>query len=592
MSKFKDFIRDVIFVSKLTRTKNKKIRISLSVLFLFLSFGCDLLIIIVIANLFQSSNYSDMFFIEYLINNLYLLPVIVVVRQVFGYLDILNTFSLKFDVEENLRVYLIQEVFDKGNFSIGDAYHFMNSFALSVGAFYYSLTAFIASLIQLTLYAGYLIYSDAQTIFILLGGVAVLYLPTKIFTKKGRMYAHRNWEASQEYSAHLQKILENIFLIKLLKKVNEEVASFRSNLNLLNKAQLDNQKVGTLTTSFPSFATYFLLSIMLAFFNFAKILTLDFIGILVRLFQEFSKLNKNIMLVSNNHVVIEKLYNLEKNKAKDYSGNFFVDTKSKEAIKFEDVSFEYFGADTEIFENINFKSSGDTELLLKLWELKGKSMFKLLDGMFAFAIWDNREKELILARDRFGEKPLFYSVKDNIIFLSSRLKSLMLLDKVINKRGKGSALGFGADVRDTDERNIGDIFKEVEPEDLLKFGLIPEFVGRLPVIATLEDLDVKSLVSILTKPKNALIKQYQRLFEMENIELSFTSEALSCISEKAIQRKTGARGLRSILEGILLNSMFDLPGMTGVSKVVVNEEAVNGNAEPLLIYQDLKEKPA
>ncbi len=355
MSKFKDFIRDVIFVSKLTRTKNKKIRISLSVLFLFLSFGCDLLIIIVIANLFQSSNYSDMFFIEYLINNLYLLPVIVVVRQVFGYLDILNTFSLKFDVEENLRVYLIQEVFDKGNFSIGDAYHFMNSFALSVGAFYYSLTAFIASLIQLTLYAGYLIYSDAQTIFILLGGVAVLYLPTKIFTKKGRMYAHRNWEASQEYSAHLQKILENIFLIKLLKKVNEEVASFRSNLNLLNKAQLDNQKVGTLTTSFPSFATYFLLSIMLAFFNFAKILTLDFIGILVRLFQEFSKLNKNIMLVSNNHVVIEKLYNLEKNKAKDYSGNFFVDTKSKEAIKFEDVSFEYFGADTEIFENINFK---------------------------------------------------------------------------------------------------------------------------------------------------------------------------------------------------------------------------------------------
>ena len=166
------------------------------------------------------------------------------------------------------------------------------------------------------------------------------------------------------------------------------------------------------------------------------------------------------------------------------------------------------------------------------------------------------------------------------------------LDKVINKRGKGSALGFGADVRDTDERNIGDIFKEVEPEDLLKFGLIPEFVGRLPVIATLEDLDVKSLVSILTKPKNALIKQYQRLFEMENIELSFTSEALSCISEKAIQRKTGARGLRSILEGILLNSMFDLPGMNGVSKVVVNEEAVNGNAEPLLIYQDLKEKPA
>ena len=166
------------------------------------------------------------------------------------------------------------------------------------------------------------------------------------------------------------------------------------------------------------------------------------------------------------------------------------------------------------------------------------------------------------------------------------------LDKVISRRGKGSAVGFGADVKDFDERKVGEIFKEVEPEDLLKFGLIPEFVGRLPVIATLEDLDVKSLISILTSPKNALVKQYQRLFEMENIELSFSNDALKVIAQKAIERKTGARGLRSILEGILLDSMFDLPAMLGVSEIVVNEEAVLGNATPLLIYEDLKEKPA
>ena len=166
------------------------------------------------------------------------------------------------------------------------------------------------------------------------------------------------------------------------------------------------------------------------------------------------------------------------------------------------------------------------------------------------------------------------------------------LDKVISKRGKGSELGFGADVKNSDERKTGEIFKDVEPEDLLKFGLIPEFVGRLPVIATLEDLDVKSLISILTSPKNALVKQYQRLFEMENINLSFSTEALNVIAQKAIDRKTGARGLRSILEEILLDSMFDLPAMSGVSEVVVNEEAVLGNSEPLLIYEDLKEKPA
>ncbi|WP_170337591.1 ATP-dependent Clp protease ATP-binding subunit ClpX [Ruegeria arenilitoris] len=160
------------------------------------------------------------------------------------------------------------------------------------------------------------------------------------------------------------------------------------------------------------------------------------------------------------------------------------------------------------------------------------------------------------------------------------------LDKIIAQRGKGSAMGFGADVRDNDERGVGEIFQDLEPEDLLKFGLIPEFVGRLPVLATLEDLDEDALVTILTKPKNALVKQYQRLFELENVELDFTDDALAAIAKKAIERKTGARGLRSILEDILLDTMFELPGMKNVTKVVVNEEAVTSDAQPLIIYAD------
>ncbi|MBS0125350.1 ATP-dependent Clp protease ATP-binding subunit ClpX [Thetidibacter halocola] len=166
------------------------------------------------------------------------------------------------------------------------------------------------------------------------------------------------------------------------------------------------------------------------------------------------------------------------------------------------------------------------------------------------------------------------------------------LDKIIAQRGKGSAMGFGADVRDVDARNVGEIFKDLEPEDLLKFGLIPEFVGRLPVIATLEDLDEEALVTILTQPKNALVKQYQRLFEMEDTELSFTDDALKAIAKRAIERKTGARGLRSILEGILLDTMFELPGMENVAEVVVNEEAVMSDAKPLLIYADQKKEGA
>ncbi|CUH47313.1 ATP-dependent Clp protease ATP-binding subunit ClpX [Ruegeria atlantica] len=163
------------------------------------------------------------------------------------------------------------------------------------------------------------------------------------------------------------------------------------------------------------------------------------------------------------------------------------------------------------------------------------------------------------------------------------------LDKIIAQRGKGSAMGFGADVRDNDERGVGEIFKDLEPEDLLRFGLIPEFVGRLPVLATLEDLDEDALVTILTKPKNALVKQYQRLFELEDAELAFTDDALKSIAKKAIERKTGARGLRSILEDILLDTMFELPGMKNVTEVVVNEEAVSSEKQPLIIYADAAE---
>ncbi len=160
------------------------------------------------------------------------------------------------------------------------------------------------------------------------------------------------------------------------------------------------------------------------------------------------------------------------------------------------------------------------------------------------------------------------------------------LDKIITARGKGTNIGFGADVRAQDERQMGDILRGVEPEDLLKFGLIPEFVGRLPVIATLDDLDENALIQILTEPKNALVKQYQRLFSMEDVSITFSESALKAISNKAVERKTGARGLRSILEGILLDTMFELPGLDGVEEVVINREVVEESATPLYIYSD------
>jgi len=164
------------------------------------------------------------------------------------------------------------------------------------------------------------------------------------------------------------------------------------------------------------------------------------------------------------------------------------------------------------------------------------------------------------------------------------------LEKIISERGKTTSIGFGAHVESEDERKTGEVLKRVEPEDLLRFGLIPEFVGRVPVLATLEDLDEEALVRILVEPKNALVKQYQRLFEMEDVQLTFADEALRSIAKRAIERKTGARGLRSIMEGILLDTMFDLPGLDSVEEAVISGEVVDGDASPLLIYGERAEE--
>ena len=167
------------------------------------------------------------------------------------------------------------------------------------------------------------------------------------------------------------------------------------------------------------------------------------------------------------------------------------------------------------------------------------------------------------------------------------------LDKIIVDRSDRSGIGFGAVVKSEDDKNnIGETLRQVEPEDLVKYGLIPEFVGRLPVVATLEELDVDALVKILTEPKNSLTKQYAKLFDMEGVEVDFRDDALKAVARKAMERKTGARGLRSILESVLLETMYDLPSTDSVTKVVIDESVINGDSEPMLMYENVEQKAA
>jgi ATP-dependent Clp protease ATP-binding subunit ClpX len=178
----------------------------------------------------------------------------------------------------------------------------------------------------------------------------------------------------------------------------------------------------------------------------------------------------------------------------------------------------------------------------------------------------------------------------NILFIAGG--AFAGLEKIIGNRLQGKSIGFGAHVAGPDERRTGEMLKNIEPEDLLKFGLIPEFVGRLPVIATLEDLDIDALVKILGEPKNALVKQYRKLFDLEEVALTFTDDALVAVAKKAIERKTGARGLRSIVEAILLDTMFDLPDLTDVVEIVVDKDVVEGRKDPVRVYADKAKEAA
>ena len=163
------------------------------------------------------------------------------------------------------------------------------------------------------------------------------------------------------------------------------------------------------------------------------------------------------------------------------------------------------------------------------------------------------------------------------------------LDKIISQRNKGTSIGFGAEVRSADDKKTGEIIKTLEPEDLLKYGLIPEFIGRMPIVATLEDLDEQSLVKILKEPKNSLLKQYQQIFRFEGVKLIFKEDALLEIAKKAITKKTGARGLRTILESLLLKTMFDLPSQENVKEVIIDRSVVLGEKEPIVVYSKNKD---
>ena len=385
LKKIQIFYDDLIKVSKLTKTSNKKKRIFLLAVLLNLLVFFDIIIILYFSVLFDQEIQFNNSLIEFFLERPYYLPFFIVLRFLSIYFEKVITTNLQIDIERNLRVHLLEEVFVRGNVSISDAYYYVNTLSAQVGGFYSTLATFFGSFLQIIVFTGYLLLSNFQAVATFAGGSILLFLPTLYLTKQGRKFAHIAYKSGQRISLDLEKVLDNLFLIKILKLVKKEISNFRVSLDEFYNSRLNDIKAGTANTLMPNFFTLFVLSILLVFFDFIKYLTFDFIGILLRLFQALGIFNKNIHTVSAFHVYLEKLYEIEMNKDLISSDNFVIDENmnSEHSIVFDSVSFQYLGVEKEMFSSLNLKIPRNKHTIITGPNGSGKStLLGLMSGIF------------------------------------------------------------------------------------------------------------------------------------------------------------------------------------------------------------------
>ena len=385
IEKIKIFYDDLIKVSKLTKTSNKKLRIFLLAIILNLLVFFDIIIILYFSVIFSQEIQFNNFIISFFLDRYYFLPLFIVFRFLLIYFEKVITTKLQIDIEKNLRTHLLEEVFVRGNVSISDAYYYVNTLSAQVGGFYSTLATFFGSFVQIIVFSGYLLLSNFQAVITFAIGSLLLFLPTLYLTKQGRKFAHIAYESGQQISLDLEKVLDNLFLIKILKLVKKEVNNFRESLNRFYYSRLSDIKVGTANTLMPNFFTLFVLSVLLVFFDFIKYLTFDFIGILLRLFQSLGIFNKNIHTVSAFHVYLEKLYEIEKNKDDITSENFVVDNsvESNVAVSLENISFKYLGTEEGMFNELSLTIPRNQHTIITGPNGSGKStLMGLMSGIF------------------------------------------------------------------------------------------------------------------------------------------------------------------------------------------------------------------
>ena len=395
MSKNKKFgnlrksYEDIIFVSKLTKTNKKKLSIFTAVVTANLIALMDILLIVsftaIITNETRFGNFQ-LLYVEFLLENLWVLPLIVVIRYFCIYFQALIEKIMVLNIQKNLKLHILEEIFEKRNYSTADAYFYIDNVTGHIAFFYTALITFANSIIQSFGFVAYLYFSNRESLGTFFIGAVVLYVPSKFFVRKSREFMHRAYNVAQQTSGEVQKIIDNTFLIRVLKQDKEEMKNFDRIYTKYNTLMLANHKYGAVNSFIPSLLTTFIFSILLAFFNFASVLTIDFIGVTLRLFQSLGAITGSINRIVNSQVHIEKFYLMQKNtnavNQKNYI--FFDSFKDNEpnAVLIEDASFRYFNSDKEIFEKLNITFQKDKHTIITGANGSGKStLLALISGV-------------------------------------------------------------------------------------------------------------------------------------------------------------------------------------------------------------------
>ncbi len=417
MTKLKEILKDIFFVSKLTKTKNKKIRILFSVAISNVSVFCDITIILFFADFFQ--NTSTLWFIDLINKYIFILPVLVLIRFLALYAEKMNILGMQLEIEKNLKKYFMEEVFSKGNYSTSDAFFYVGQLSNHVAYFYNAITTSLNLLVQIAVYLGYLVFTNLNSLGVFIVGAIFLYFPTKKLSKLLRKYVDLSYHENKKLYEDIQKLIDNIYIIKIAKKAIDEINLFSEKVSNYQLYQYRNYQFGTINSILPPFFTIFIFSLLIAFFQIVNFITLEFVGIVIRLFQSIGEFNKTLGMVINSHVHLEKLYMIDKNKLILNSKNFCINTdiEKPKAIELDKVSFKYLGSEINIFENLSLNIERNKHTVITGPNGSGKSTFL---GICSGVFFPDRGKVEAFSENfgYVGVSPLIFTdtLKNNLLY--------------------------------------------------------------------------------------------------------------------------------------------------------------------------------